>query len=255
MRGGDHGGFAVGGRRLGNHQLRWLCARCAGQAHRKRVRSRRIVLVGRTGMDVAGEEGRAGEAARGSARSPRRHGRQGEASFLVTLAAVLALAVLISWPQVCDEVRFFATGSLVDARGGQPVPQDDAVTPALDASLVRAAALLPRTAICAVATGAWNRTYFRASYLLMPRRVWPVGPGFADGPLSAAQIAATMAAHRANCLLAAAGVPKPVAMRRLAASGGGLALYVECRCGVDNAPAAARGQPGLRRSLAREQRR
>jgi len=206
-------------------------------------------------MDVAGEEGGAAEAARGRALSPRGHGRQGEAGFLVTLAAVLALAVLISWPQVRDEVRFFATGSLVDARGGQPVPQDDAITSALDASLVRAAALLPRTAVCAVATGAWNRTYFRASYLLMPRRVWPVGPGFADGPLSAAQIVTTMATHRANCLLAAAGVPTPVAMRRLAASGGGLALYVECRCGVDSALSTARGRPGLRTSSTRGQRR
>jgi len=207
-------------------------------------------------VGVFGEGGGAAEAGRGRALSPRRHGSQGGGGFLVTLAAVLALAVLISWPQVRDEVRFFAPGSLVDAQGGQPVPQDDAVTPALDASLVRAAALLPRTAVCAVATGTWNRTYFRASYLLMPRRVWPVGTGFADGPLSAIQIAATMAAHRANCLLAAAGVPVLPGLRRLlAASGGGLALYVECRCGVGSAPAAAGGQPGLRRSPAREQRR
>lgn len=207
-------------------------------------------------MDVAGEEGRAAEAARGGALSPRRHGSQGEAGFLVTLAAVLALAVLLSWPQLRSEFRFFTPGSLVDVQGGQPVPQDDAITPALDASLARAAALLPRTAICAVATGAWNRTYFRASYLLMPRRMWPVGSGFADGPLSVAQIAATMAAHRADCLLAAAGVPVPPGLRQLlAVGGGGLALYVGCRCGEGRALAATGGTQRQRASLARVPRR
>ena len=169
---------------------------------------------------------------------------------------MLALAVLITWPQVRGEFRFFVQGSLVDAQGGQPVPQDDAVTPALDTSLARAAALLPRAAICAVATGAWNRTYFRASYLLMPRRIWPVGPGFADGPLSVARIAATMTAHRAECLLAAAGVPTPPAMRRLlAARDGGLALYVGCRCGEGSAFSAARGTPEFRIPSARGQQR
>lgn len=207
-------------------------------------------------MGVSGEGIGLAEAIGGGAISQRGSGRRSETRFLVTLAVVLALAVLITWPQVRGEFRFFAPGNLVDAQGGQPVPQDDAVTPALDASLARAAALLPRAAICAVATGTWNRTYFRASYLLMPRRIWPVGPGFADGPLSVAQIAATMAEHRADCLLAAAGEPTPPAMRRLLeASRGGLALYVGCRCGDGSALSAARGTLGLRVLSARGQRR
>ena len=207
-------------------------------------------------MGVSGKGIGAAETTNGRAVSQRGSGRRSEARFVVTLAAVLALALLITWPQVRGELRFFAQGSLVDAQGGQPVPQDDTLTPALDASLARAVALLPRAAICAVATGAWNRTYFRASYLLMPRRVWPVGLGFADGPLSVEEIAATMAAHRADCLLAAAGVPPPPAMRRLlAARGGGLALYVGCRCGEGTAPSAAVGTPKLRIPSARGQQR
>ena len=207
-------------------------------------------------MGVSGEGIGAAEARVGRAISQRGPVRRSDARFFVTLAAVLALAVVITWSQVHGEFRFFVPGNLIDAQGGQPVPQDDALTPALDASLARAAALLPPTEVCVVATGAWNRTYFRASYLLMPRRIWPVGPGFADGPLTVAQIAATMTEHRADCLLAAAGVPTPPAMRRLlAASGGGLALYVGCRCGEDSALSAARGTPGLRVLSARGQRR
>jgi hypothetical protein len=137
---------------------------------------------------------------------------------LIVLVALIALA----GPQLAAEWRVFHDRSLISSSGGAPVPQDDAATPALDAALRAAAALLPRDATCVVAVDAWQRTYQRASYLLMPRRVWPA----ADEPssVSSDQLSRALASRHAQCALVPAGGATPSGLRL--AHGGAIALYV-----------------------------
>jgi hypothetical protein len=136
---------------------------------------------------------------------------------------VLALLLLVDLPRLRGEWRFFQPGILYDAVGGAPVPQDDALTPGVDAALRRAALLLPVDSVCVIAHSSWNRDYFRASYLLLPRRVWPADALLDGSRLTPEILRAALQAHHAGCLLVPTGVAAPTGMRRLTT--GGIALY------------------------------
>lgn len=148
----------------------------------------------------------------------------GHSSTLLALLVVVMLLVL-DRSQLATEWRFFHYRALVSAAGFAPVPQDDAATPALDAALRAAATLLPRGAVCVVGVDAWQRTYFRASYVLMPRRVWPA----ANRPssVSTAQLDRALALHHAGCALVPPGGAAPSGLRL--DHGGAIDLYVAAR--------------------------
>jgi hypothetical protein len=125
------------------------------------------------------------------------------------LLILLVIVVLLDAGRLGGEWRFFQGGSLFDTRGDAPVPQDDPLTPALDAALRAASLFLPRDAICVIAADSWQRTYFRASYLLQPRIVWPAVAGPAVAPVLADRLRGALRSHRATCLLVPAGWPVP----------------------------------------------
>ena len=86
-----------------------------------------------------------------------------------------------------------------------------------------AAKRLPLGATCVIARHAWHRDYFRAAYLLMPRRVWPA----VDDPvaqITPSVLKAAVTALHADCLLARPGLAAPAGFRQVA--GGAYALYV-----------------------------
>jgi hypothetical protein len=144
---------------------------------------------------------------------------------------VLFALIVLDRSSLQDELRFFRVQSPYTAPGVAPVPQDDVETPALDAALRGMIPLLPRDASCVIAVDAWQRDYFRASYLLMPRRIWPAVDRPTTVPLGTAALGRALAQHRAGCLLAPAGTAAPSGLRL--ARGGVLALYL---AGARSAP-------------------
>jgi hypothetical protein len=140
-------------------------------------------------------------------------------------AAVLALIVLviIAAPRLRDELRFFAPGSLVSGDGSAPVPQDDADNAAVDAAFRAAAAQLPSGATCVIGLHAWHRDYFRAAYLLLPRRVVPaVEDPFT--PVTEPAVAAALHANHAACMLIGGNLRAPAGYHR--ATTGAYSLFL-----------------------------
>jgi hypothetical protein len=78
--------------------------------------------------------------------------------------------------------------------------------------------------VCVIAADSWDRDYFRASYLLMPRKVWPAAPLFTAYPPSQGMITGAISHHGADCLLVQSGVPIPHGWRLF--SGGAYAAYL-----------------------------
>lgn len=148
----------------------------------------------------------------------------GGGRYLLAVVAVLLVMAALGGSGLANEVRFFAPGSLVSVSGDVPVPQEDRRTPALDAALQRAALHLSRGATCVIAYDSWRREYFRASYLLMPRRVWPAVARQDETPISAQVLTAALAAHRTGCLIAPPGVTLPAGLRRI--TSGAVSLYL-----------------------------
>ncbi len=138
--------------------------------------------------------------------------------------ALVVLIVVIGVPRLSVERPIFRSGSLIQANGSAPVPQDDANPPAVDRAFAAAATFLLRDAICVISQDSWNRDYFRASYVLMPRRVWPVAPLLAAWPPSARMLARAAHDRHATCLLVSADVPVPSGWHR--ATDGAYALYL-----------------------------
>src|SRR5579885_3262780 len=136
---------------------------------------------------------------------------------------MLVVLVLVVWPRLQGEWRFFQPGSLVSPDGSAPVLQDDAADPAADAAFRAAAAHLPANATCVIARNAWYRDYFRATYLLMPRRVWPAVDD-PRTPITSAVLKDTVLARHASCLLIPPGSTAPAGFRQVTA--GTYALYM-----------------------------
>jgi hypothetical protein len=144
-------------------------------------------------------------------------------AFSRVAAAVLVVLLLVAAPRLRDELRFFAPGSLVSADGGAPVPQDDANNAAVDAAFRAAAVRLPPGVTCVIGLHAWHRDYFRAAYLLLPRRVVPaVDDPFS--PVTGPALVAALHAHHASCLLIGATLTAPAGYSRLTI--GAYSLYV-----------------------------
>ena len=144
-------------------------------------------------------------------------------AYSLLVVAVLGVLVVLGSARSAAELRFFGTRSPYTAPGMAPVPQDDTETPALDASLRAVAAMLPRDATCVIAVDAWRRDYFRASYILMPRRIWPAADLPSDVSLTPAALHQVMALRHASCLLAAPGTDVPPGLRQ--AYSGAIVLY------------------------------
>jgi hypothetical protein len=144
-------------------------------------------------------------------------------SWMLTVALVV-LVIVIGAARISVEAPFFFKHALVTSAGVAPVPQDDADTPALDRALRSAATALPADSVCVITRDSWSREYFRASYLLMPRDVWPVAPLLTRNPPSIEMIAGAIARHGANCLLVEPGVAIPPGWRLL--TSGAYAAYV-----------------------------
>lgn len=144
-------------------------------------------------------------------------------TWALTLA-LLVIVVVAGAARLAVEAPFFYRPSLFTSAGLAPVPQDDAHTPALDAALRAAASALPAASVCVITADSWNRDYFRASYLLMPRNVWPVAPLLSRFPPLVATITDAITKRGADCLLVQSGVRIPPGWRLLTA--GVYASYV-----------------------------
>lgn len=149
---------------------------------------------------------------------------QANRPFALPALVLLAVLLLLDRSRLAIELRFFQARIPLVAPGVAPVPQVEPVTPALDSSLRMAAAVLPRGAACVIAVDAWQHAYARASYLLMPRRIWPDSDHPIGHALSAAQIGQILALRHAQCLLAPPGSRVPSGLH-LACSGA-IDLYV-----------------------------
>jgi hypothetical protein len=123
--------------------------------------------------------------------------------------ALLFCLLLLDWPELGVEWQFFLPGNLDSRLRVAPVLQADPLDPAIDRAFTQAAPLLAPTAICVIALDAWHRDYFRASYLLMPRQVWPYQQDLTDRSATSAALRRAMQQRHATCLLAAPGVPAP----------------------------------------------
>jgi hypothetical protein len=151
--------------------------------------------------------------------------------FAWLAAATLALLLVVGEPGVERELQFFLPGAVISQDGSAPVPQDDPRNPAVDAAFREAASDLPASATCVIDQDTWNEDYFRASYIMMPRQVWPY-TGEADGGTpSAADIRVAMIARHATCALLRAGTPEPTSLVRL--TFGAYSLYVSHPAGSE----------------------
>jgi hypothetical protein len=168
----------------------------------------------------------------------------GAPAFAPIAVAVLLVLLLVAAPRLRDELRFFAPGSLVAADGSAPVPQDDADIAALDAAFRAAAARLPLGASCVIGLHAWHRDYFRAAYLLLPRRVVPAVEG-PSSPITGSIVSAALHAHHASCLLLGANLTAPAGYRRLTSCAYSLFIQDVHDSRAATADESTRPQPGV----------
>jgi hypothetical protein len=140
------------------------------------------------------------------------------------LAVLLGLIIVVGMSRLSVEAPFFGRSSLVNSAGWAPVPQDDRNDPEVDLALRRAAHALPAGAVCVIGRDSWNRDYFRASYILMPRRVWPAAPLLSVPEPPIGTLTAALSSHHADCLLVSPGAAVPDGWRRV--SDGAYATYI-----------------------------
>jgi hypothetical protein len=142
------------------------------------------------------------------------------------LAAIVVLAImlLVDTSRLATELRFFRPSSIASADGSAPVLQDSNRNPRIDADFRAAASHLPTTASCVIAVDSWHEDYFRASYIMMPRRIWPYAERSQRVP-STPDIAVAMARHHAMCALLAAGETPPRGLHQI--TNGTYSLYIK----------------------------
>jgi hypothetical protein len=145
-------------------------------------------------------------------------------SLGIVAVVVVAFLILLNASAISSELRFFLSNSVTNADGSAPVLQDSGRDPRIDAAFRTAASLLPTTATCVISTDSWHEDYFRASYIMMPRRIWPYRISFSAAPPSALDIAAALVEHNATCALLSADVRPPQDLYRL--THGAYSLYV-----------------------------
>jgi hypothetical protein len=145
-------------------------------------------------------------------------------SFARVAVAVLVLLAVIDSSSIEAELRFFSPSSITAANGSAPVPQDSIRSPDVDQAFRRAANALQSNAVCVIDKDAWNEDYFRASYVMMPRRIWPSMEDSRHRILTAGGLADAMHAHDATCLLLSAHSPVPRGLMRR--TSGYYSLYV-----------------------------
>lgn len=195
-----------------------------GSCSRRSGRGPRRALVG----PCAALMGESRSVGRSRVRQPVRPDMADRPTPTWTLALVLvALVIVVAATRISVEAPFFDRQPLVTSTGLAPVPQDDAATPALDDALRNAAAALPANSVCVITADSWSRDYFRASYLLMPRHIWPVASLLTRNPPSIGTISTEVRRRGANCLLAQFAVPIPHGWRPR--TGGVYTLYVPVR--------------------------
>jgi hypothetical protein len=144
--------------------------------------------------------------------------------FRWVAAATTALLLVLGLPALQAETRFFEPAAVIGANGSAPVPQDGDTSLANDKAFRLAASILPAGSTCIIAVDAWNGDYFRASYILMPRHVWPYVNAPESGTPTATALSAALATHGATCLLVGRHTAVPTRARRLTT--GAYSLYI-----------------------------
>jgi hypothetical protein len=150
--------------------------------------------------------------------------------FLLVAILVLVSLVAMTTSSLKDELRFFSPTGITAADGSAPVLQDSNRSAGVDAAFRGAATALSRSAVCVIDKDAWHEDYFRASYIMMPRQIWPFSDNARKTPLSSANLLVAMRAHHADCLLAGIGTPVPAGLRHLIVTDS-YSLYVTTRPG------------------------
>jgi hypothetical protein len=130
-------------------------------------------------------------------------------SFRRVAFAIVALVMLLNLSALQSELRFFMPSPVMNVDGSAPVLQDSRRSPAADRAFRLAAASLPTNATCVISVDAWNEDYFRASYLMMPRRVWPYSTTLEHTAARSRDLTVALRAHDTSCLLLGAGVEPP----------------------------------------------
>ncbi len=128
---------------------------------------------------------------------------------------VLVIAAAADAGRLVVELRFFSPAALVATGGFVPVPQYNPGLPAVDRAVRLADSRLPQSAVCVIDRDAWTDDYQRASFLMLPRRLWPYADIPATGRADTAQLRAAMSAHHATCLLASDTAVVPAGLGRL----------------------------------------
>jgi hypothetical protein len=155
--------------------------------------------------------------------SVARQSRGARDPLSVAMIVILVTMLALDSSRFGTESRFFSPTGITNADGSAPVLQDSRRSATIDADFRAAASFLPRSATCVIATDSWHEDYFRASYIMMPLRVWPYAERALTAPSTLA-IAAAMATHHATCaLLAPTDIP-PRGLRRI--TRGDYSLYI-----------------------------
>lgn len=143
--------------------------------------------------------------------------------------ALLVVLVLVNAPALESELRFFNPAAINGADGSAPVLQDSRRSPADDRAFRAAAARLPAGAACVISVEAWNEDYFRAAYIMLPRRVWPYSSDLERRPATPDKLAAALTKHRASCLLLGPRNSPPPRMTRVTT--GAYSMYLASTVG------------------------
>jgi hypothetical protein len=140
--------------------------------------------------------------------------------------ALLVLVVLAAagGSGLQHELRFFSPASINASTTSPPVPQYNPGAPAVNAAIRLAAGKLPASAVCVIDKDAWTDDFQRASFLLLPRRVWPYSEASTQRSPTAFDLAAALSLHHAGCLLADRPTAVPAGYTRL--TRGAYSLYV-----------------------------
>lgn len=147
-----------------------------------------------------------------------------QSSFARIALATLMLVVLVDVPKIRAELLFFWPSPISAASGSMPVPQYNPRSPRIDDAFRLAARALPASATCVIDRDAWNDDYVRASYIMMPRRIWPYTTLSTLVPPTSTNLSRALRIHNASCLLV--GAQTAVPPRMLRRTSGVYSLYV-----------------------------
>ena len=128
---------------------------------------------------------------------------------------VLVIALAADGDRLLGEFHFLSPNAVVATSTYLPVPQYNPGLPEVNLAGKLAASRLPASAVCVIDRDAWTDDFERMSFLLLPRRLWPVAEQPLSGSASAALVGVAMASDHADCLLARSQTVVPSGLTRL----------------------------------------